>query len=261
MTPGPRILELVKPVQEHLAASIADFDPAEVRRVVEFLNRAAEVMTQQAQRLRAGAAPEVLVGPGQAPLNGAQRGVLRLRNGATRLTLSAGAPEGLLYQANFDGKAPTVEVDRGAVVVTYARASVLDFRKLSAELALSAEIPWELEFTGGMSKMRGDLQRLQLAGLSFRGGASHVELELPVPSGVVPLRISGGASRLVLRRPRGVAMRVQVSGGSSALDFDGQHLGSIGGTARLESPNGATATDRYELEISGGASHVTVETV
>jgi hypothetical protein len=39
-----------------------------------------------------------------------------------------------------------------------------------------------------------------------------VRLELPAPSGVVPIKIGGGASDLQIHRPAGVAARVYLQG-------------------------------------------------
>ena len=39
-----------------------------------------------------------------------------------------------------------------------------------------------------------------------------IRLNLPVPAGVVPIRISGAASVITVRRPAGVAARVHLKG-------------------------------------------------
>jgi hypothetical protein len=52
-----------------------------------------------------------------------------------------------------------------------------------------------------------------------------------------------------------------VNGGLSRLSIDGRQLGSTGGPATLDSPGYERAVDRYELEVSGGASRITVRAV
>ena len=79
--------------------------------------------------------------------------------------------------------------------------------------------------------------------------------------GVVPVRMSGGASEVKLRRPAGTEARAEVSGGASQLIFDDQSLGAVGGRAVLASGGFAAAADRYEIRFTGGASQVTVATV
>jgi hypothetical protein len=72
------------------------------------------------------------------------------------------------------------------------------------------------------------------------------------------IRVSGGVSHLTLRRPDGVPARVHIGGGASKLELDTQCLGAIGGPVRLETPGYSSASDRYDLEIGGGASKVTI---
>ena len=75
------------------------------------------------------------------------------------------------------------------------------------------------------------------------------------------MRISGGASKVALRRPAGTEARAEVSGGASQLVFDDQRLGAVGGRTVLASGGFADAADRYEIRFTGGASQVTVATV
>lgn len=49
-------------------------------------------------------------------------------------------------------------------------------------------------------------------------------------------------------------------GGASKLVLGDQRFGAVGGETRLASPDYAAAKDRYEISITGGASHVTVST-
>jgi hypothetical protein len=62
---------------------------------------------------------------------------------------------------------------------------------------------------------------------------------------------------LTLLRPAGVAATLGIAGGASRLTFDGERYGAIGGETRLETANAASA-DRYEIEITGGASKLVV---
>ena len=83
-------------------------------------------------------------------------------------------------------------------------------------------------------------------------------MRLPRPNGLVPIRVSGGVSHLTLSRPGGVPARVHIGGGASKLGLDTQYLGAVGGPVRLETPGYPGSTDRYDLEIGGGASRITI---
>ena len=87
-----------------------------------------------------------------------------------------------------------------------------------------------------------------------------MEAQLPNPKGTVVIDISGGLSNLTLRAPTGAQWRVAVSGGVSGLGINGSFYAAISGDFQQESPGYASASDRFDIEISGGASHVDVRT-
>jgi hypothetical protein len=124
---------------------------------------------------------------------------------------------------------------------------------------LNGSIPWEVEVRGGASNLVTDFDELNLGSLEIKGGASQVKLKLPPPTGTIPLRVLGGADGLIVHRPNGVAARVRVSRGASGLVFDEQSHGAVGGETSLQSPDYEHAADRYDIEVSGGVSGLTIE--
>jgi hypothetical protein len=58
-----------------------------------------------------------------------------------------------------------------------------------------------------------------------------------------------------------VAVRLKLGGGAGGIDFDHQRLGGTGGHTLLESTGATDATDRFEVEVTGGASRITVAEV
>jgi hypothetical protein len=83
---------------------------------------------------------------------------------------------------------------------------------------------------------------------------------LPRPSGTVSVRVSGGASDVSIHRPEGVAAGIRVGRGVSKLAFDEQRFGAIGGETRLQTIDYDGAADRYDLEVTGGASELSIDT-
>ncbi|HEX2097907.1 MAG TPA: hypothetical protein VHF46_02475 [Rubrobacteraceae bacterium] len=83
---------------------------------------------------------------------------------------------------------------------------------------------------------------------------------MPHPPGTATLRVLGGASDLTIHHPKGVAARILARDGSSKLAFDEQHFGAIGGETRWQSPDYEGATDRYDIDVFGGANELTVYT-
>jgi DNA-binding MarR family transcriptional regulator len=209
----------------------------------------------------AGAAGPVSSATPPAPLAGVALGRLEFTRGAAKVNIHVDANLTELYRAEFEGGTPNIEVDGGVVSIGHERRfRPFDWRGRSSDVWLAAAIPWEISLKGGMWKLAADLRGLELRSLEIGGGASDVEIWLPAPVGLVPVRVSGGASHVRVHRPAGSAVRAAISGGASQLVFDSQTLGPVGGRNYLESPGFSSAHDRYEVRFSGGASKLVIDT-
>ncbi|HVV87992.1 MAG TPA: hypothetical protein VHE35_33355, partial [Kofleriaceae bacterium] len=194
----------------------------------------------------------------RAPLGTAAQGRLRFASGASRVELR-GARIKDLYRATFHGKRPQVAVEPdGVVTVQYKGFSWFGTSGVSAHLTLTTAVPWAIELRRGVSHLSADLRELEVTGIDIGGGASECALTLPRPRGQAALRITGGASRLVVKRPRGTAAQIVIRGGASSLVFDEQRLGAVGSAIRLASPGWDAAPDRWSIEVTGGASSLSV---
>ena len=195
-----------------------------------------------------------------ASLGSASSGRLMFARGAANVTLSVDPLMEELFRARFDGPLPEVHAQDGDVTIRYPRTfHPFEWRKRAAEVTLNGSIPWGIEFRGGLSWLDADLSGLGLGSFEVIGGASKVAVTLPRPSDTVTLRVSGGASNVTINRPAGVAVRVRVSGGATELALDEQRFGAIGGETRLQTSDYEDAADRYDVEVSGGASGLTVD--
>jgi len=195
-----------------------------------------------------------------APLEGVSVGRLEFIKGAAKAKIGVDASLTGLYRADFKGSVPEIKVDGGTVTIGHRRHLLpFDWRVAKSTIALNPAVPWEISMKGGMWKLTCDLRGLELRSLEVGGGASDVEIWLPVATGVVPVRISGGASDVRLHRPAACALAAEVTGGASQLTVDGESLASMGRRSRIESPNYATSQDRFEVRMSGGASQLTVD--
>lgn len=129
----------------------------------------------------------------------------------------------------------------------------------SVDLTLSTHVPWSLSLQGGAGNVQLATVQLQVSDLRIAGGAGDIEATLSPPRGTAVIDVSGGAGDLTLHLPRGVQWRVQVSGGASSINLDGQELDGVNQVSRSSSGFGAAA-DRYDVQISGGVSDVTLDT-
>lgn len=249
-------------------ALLQDRSVTELGLIRDYLGATRAVYERQAAHLmtptQSGAdAPSVPGAPeASAPLGDISEGRLEFTRGASKVVVRGGAAPDELYRAHFEGPPPDVSLRGGAVVMQRRRAFLpFDWRQQSSEVQLNPSIPWTIALKGGMYQFTADLRGLRLLSLEVGGGASDIEVWLPAPVGVVPVRLSGGASKVVVHRPRGVPLRAAMSGGASHLVFDGQSVTGFGGRNVLESSGYEAHDDRYELRFSGGASQVTIDAV
>ncbi|HEU4572044.1 MAG TPA: MarR family transcriptional regulator [Candidatus Limnocylindrales bacterium] len=241
------------------AEEIAGFTDAQLNVVADFLTRMADVTREEAERLReARPSTEEEPSRGQhaAPVGDLTDARLLFRTGAASVTLRSGPRLTELYQARFEGAVPRVTVRDGTVSISYRG---FGWGKRSADLALTPRVGWRVEVQGGAANMAARLEEIDLRGFEVVGGASKLDLSLGAPRGLVPIRVVGGASALRIVRPAGAAARVRISGGVGRIDVDGSRLMPRGGETTLDSPGAATASDRYDVEILGGAAKVTID--
>jgi hypothetical protein len=199
-----------------------------------------------------------------APLDGARSGRLILAPGAGDVQIEADERLPGLCRARFEGCVPGVQADEGVVIIRYRSVPFVDWlghpRQPRAAICLNGSIPWEIELRGSLSHLAADLAGLLLRSLDLNSSAAEVEIRLPRPSGTAYVHAAGSLGSLVLRRPTGVALRIQVSGSSGVLAFDGTRLVAAPGGVQWQTPSYPTEVDRYDVRISGTAGELTVGT-
>ncbi len=252
-------LRKMGPVFDSIGASwdeiASHYSDEQVAFLVEFLKRSNAMSREEIARLRE--APEGAGSGFSAPLGDLERGRLVVSAGTSTLVVRAVAGMSDLYRANFTGSMPDVKVEEGTITIRYPqRLWLLARRQRKAEIELSTAIPWQIVIRGGGSEVTTNLGGLDLIELDANGAGSLFSLELPVPARMVPIRLSGSGSEFTVRRPPGVAARVHLKGWGSGVIFDNQPVNS--GDARLQSPDYEGAAQRYDLEVSGTGSMITI---
>jgi len=233
------------------------YDDEQITFLLEFLKRSNALSRKEIVRVRE--APEGEEGIYSAPLGELESGRLVVSSALSRLTLRADDGMAELYQARFEGPVPSVAAKEGVVTIRYPRRLwVLGGEQRVAEVTLSVAIPWRIAIQGGASEVTAELGGLDLDGLEVKGGASMIRLELPAPSGAVPIRISGGASEIIVRRPVGVAARAHLKGWVSTFVFDDQTFSDMGNNVWLQSSGFEPTAPYYNIEVSSSASMVTI---
>jgi DNA-binding MarR family transcriptional regulator len=253
------IREALEPLGDAHAVVVAAYTDDQLELINDFLTKMADAERVRAEAVRETPGSIAAEGVHSAPLGAFQEARLLVRSGATDLTLSGNAGPAELFRARFEGKQPRVRVRDDTVVVAYREGmrDIIDWRKRGASISLNRTIPWSVEIHGGMSKARADLTQIDLRSFGSNGGAIRIRLDLGTPSGVVPVKLTGGAIELRVERPADVPLRLRVTGGATRVAFDEQTL-AMASDLTLESPGASEATDRYDIEVVGGADRVTI---
>ena len=205
-----------------------------------------------------------------AQSGGLTAATLDLNYSAATVDVNAADLGDRLYQVHVDYPAgenpPTISLDHeNGRLEIHESSSFSPFHLFGSNrrhivLALTDRIPWTIQVGGGATNLSLDLRHLQLTKLEVSGGANRMDAQLPAAKGSVMLEVSGGLSNLTLRAPAETQWRIGVSGGANAVTINGSTRGALGGDFERQSPGYGTATNRYDIQISGGASHIDFKT-
>ena len=210
----------------------------------------AAVAGEQGPRSEPAAEPGEL----RAPLGALTAARLEVVPSVADVTLRGDAGLTDLVAARFTGLPATLEVNEGSVRIM-KRFRMLGMRSEPGEVELNTTIPWELSF-GDAWRLDADLRGIRLGGVFVNGSASRVGLRLPPPQGTVPVRFRSAHKVTIMRPPR-AAVRVRLRPGGAKVAFDTLRLNAAGETD-WETPDFAAAEHRYDVEVGGGASELTV---
>ena len=212
----------------------------------------------------AGEAPAAAVSatmPVMVDLNGATSARVVLNHGAGTLHVrGGGAPRVLVegmatapveWRATPSGDRLDVTLQPGSEWQRWP----LDWQTLRWDLALTADVPLDLEVATGASQVRLDLTGLQVRSLRLKTGASDVDVTLPA-HGHCRMSVSAGAANIRIRVPQGVAATVRNRSALAGFAIDEERFPRING--RHESPGFGTAADQVEIDVDGGVASFAV---
>jgi TetR/AcrR family tetracycline transcriptional repressor len=156
--------------------------------------------------------------------------------------------------------------DRASAAPAIVRGERVVVRRLRGvgygEIELNPRHPWRFQIQGATWNTVLEVGGLDVRAIKLDSGAAKVECFLPRPRGVVPIEVSGGVVGLSLHRPRGVAVAADISTGAVRIKLDEYSVKAVVQDSQWESTEGATtASDRYQLRISGGAVQVSLDAV
>src|SRR5712692_7926537 len=195
-------------------------------------------------------------------LGGLSEATLDINYGAASIDVKAGSLGNSLYQAHVDypggENPPTISLDRETA--SFSPFHLFGGQRRHVQLTLTDQVPWSIQIGGGAANLHLNLRHAQLSKLEISGGANQLDAQLPTAKGTVLISVSGGANNVTMVAPAHSEWRVAVSGGVSAVTINGSSSGNLGGDFQQQSPGYGSATDRFDIEISGGASHIDFRT-
>jgi hypothetical protein len=192
-----------------------------------------------------------------APIGGRDSASLNVASRATTVTVHTSNLGDDLYRIATPRGTATIPVIDGAgdevrLRLTEGGPGVVDIQ-------LSAQVTWQLRFTGGADRIDADLTRGRLSAVDFTAGTSAIELTLPYPSGEVPIRMSAGVDRFVVHTPSNAPAWVRVGGGADSVTIDGVTRTGVSAGTAFASDEWHATSDRYAIECTAGTSTFTLD--
>jgi DNA-binding MarR family transcriptional regulator len=262
-----RIEQDVTPLYAALAAAWAraleGYSTQELSILLDAQTRSAMLLQEQTAALRLagaqdGAATDRSRTPSVAPATQVSHARLLFMTGAPTVTLR-GAEMADLYDAQFEGPEPQIQLQGNTVQLRHLRFALLPWgRRSTGVLSLNNAVNWQIDVRGGAYECTFDLRELTLTALNVFNGALRLELNLGTPRGMVPIRIMSGAVDVVIRRPANVATQLIIPGGATQLRFDERYEQWVSPELRWQTANFNSASDGYLITVEGGASKLRV---
>lgn len=190
---------------------------------------------------------------------------LDVNSGVATMTVEGSSSLGSdLYRAHIEyaGTKPAISLDRSTGNLRIFKNDDFAFfasRRFVLDLELNSAVSWSVSTNAGSSNDTLNLSAVKVGSIALNAGASRTDITLGRPTGIVNISVDGGAITTHLHRPTGSEAFVHVSGGAVNLDADGRQLHGVGDET-WQSAGYDGAADAYHVEISGGASTVTVDT-
>jgi DNA-binding MarR family transcriptional regulator len=261
--------------------TIQHYTTEELAIILDMLTRTAVLLQEQTAALqREGTERAAPAGKPRLAVATAAQPVHHVRlifvNGVYKTTVRGAAlPD--LYSGRFDAPEPRVTFANRVATVS-VHGVVLPDHQLSDQgdvaarprfafwkrwqgsgtMTLNTAPTWQIEIRSGASDSTFDLSDLTLTGFAVLDGAYRLELNLGRPRGAVPIHISSGVADVTIRRPANTATQLVINGGAVHQRLDDRFALLVNDGEVWQTPNYATAADRYDITVVGGASKLSI---
>ena len=191
------------------------------------------------------------------PVGGASAADVRIRFGAGVLATRRAGP-GNLVDGTFRGGVVSRDLGGGRIELRQDTSFGMPLLDHDSDwmVGLTGDVPLDLRVDVGAARSLLDLSDVQLRSLELHTGASETRVRLPRAAGSTAVHAEAGAASLTIEVPGGVAARIRSRMGLGSTQVDETRFARS--AAGFESADYGTATNRVDIEISGGVGSVRV---
>ena len=204
----------------------------------------------------AGAVPEddaSLAGP----VDGLTEAAFALIDGAASVKVRADDLGGDLYRITTSDNV-TGKVERDGENVRLYLPPGRDGGPTEVDIVLNAEVRWTLRLDGGADRTRVDLTGADVEAVDLNGGATRIDLTLPAPQGLVPVRMTGGVNQFQVRLAGATPVRVRVQSGAGQVTVAGSTHRGIAPGQSFTANGWGSADNGIDLLAVAGMATLTV---
>jgi hypothetical protein len=186
---------------------------------------------------------------------------LDLESGVSAVAITTADLHGDLMTAITPGNAgivPSLTTEANGIVRVDVPHAAAGGGPAKLVVVLDRSVTWSVFLDGGASTEQLDLRGASANVVDLGAGVSRATVTLPRPTGTDLLRLTGGASKLVIGVPKDSPTRVHVKGGASSVRIGPVSHTGVGEAATYDLHGYAEARNRIDLEIETGVSALVV---
>lgn len=198
------------------------------------------------------------------PLQAAARVDLEIEHGAGAIHLNGKAGEGqALVGTSGHGLEQKYHLgENGLGIELKAGPTFLPFMGPDGgewQFSITPAVPVSISIEAGASSLDLDLTDLKLTFLRLKTGASSIKCHLPKAGGRSLVEFESGMANIELVIPAGVAGRIRLEQGASAVTLDKDRFKLLASNPTLyQSDDFDTAENKVEINLEGGANAIDI---
>jgi hypothetical protein len=193
------------------------------------------------------------------PVNGRESALFELVDGAASVRVVAGDLGDDLYRVTTpadSGVTPKVEEADGTLRLLLPPGAEGGAKEVA--IVLNNTVRWTLKLDGGTAQTNVDLSGAEVDGVELLGGAGRIDLTLPTPTSVVPVRMTGGVDQWSMRLAGATPVRVRVQSGAGAVTLAGATHRGIAPGQSFTANGWQDGTAGFDVTAVAGMSALTI---